>query len=188
MIWDQFVSAFGGETKGGGGDRDSTDELNRPRNCTHDPTLIKEPAGEESVVVVEEVGLSVSDAFIGRETYNEGHAGSLDSGGDDDEYGEDFPAGLASLFSSGEQYDKGSDGHAFNDDGKGHEESDRPPHAAEVAFVSSTIGVGGEWRAMGGTSSVEAEGDTDLRSMVLSSEYVKRRQRGHTVMVWRDIH
>ena len=55
---------------------------------------------------------------------------------------EHLPPRLSSLLSSGQDYDIRSQRHSLQNDGEGHEETNRAPHRAKVAIAMAVLRLG----------------------------------------------
>jgi hypothetical protein len=57
MIQDQFVASLAWQDECCHGNDNSAESLETPRYYAHNPALIKVPADEETIIVLEDVGL-----------------------------------------------------------------------------------------------------------------------------------
>lgn len=72
-------------------------------------------------------------------TYDDGHGSAFDTAREKEQEREDLPSRLTLLSTPTENDQVRDEGHALEDDGKGHEEADAPPHGTEVPIWSMTV-------------------------------------------------
>ncbi len=80
----------------------------------------------------------------GLETHYQRHAGTLHQPCQQKKGTQDLPAGLPLLLPADQDDEVCDQGHALDDDGKGHQEADRAPHGAERPVVALAVFVLGE--------------------------------------------
>ena len=73
-------------------------------------------------------------------TYNQSHRSTLYQSHQHQKPAYDPPSTLALLLATRQHDDESDQGHALDDDGKGHEEADGAPHVAEVSIFAMALG------------------------------------------------
>ena len=75
----------------------------------------------------------------GLDTHYQRHASTLHQPSQQKQRAQDLPAGLPLLLPADQDDEVCDQGHALDDDGKGHQEADGPPHGAKRAIVALTV-------------------------------------------------
>lgn len=128
VIRNQLITSFARKNDRRQSNRDCTQCLETPRDCTHSPTLVKVPTREKSFIIFVQVCLlprSVGCCAFTRpiETYHQGHSNGLNKGSQSHQDCKHAPALFPLLFSSHQQDCEGGDGHALQNHSERHQKA-----------------------------------------------------------------